>query len=92
MPDVQAPASTTHRPLRLTALNHLRAGDCYELLPPDGDIHRVTTLSATASISLHLLGNDTGCVWRHRYDEDGTVTPLRSGYTNRACEAASAPD
>lgn len=69
-----------------------RAGDCYELLPPDGDIHRVTTLSATASISPHLPGNDTGCVWRHRYDENGTVTPLRAGSTNRTCDAASAPD
>jgi predicted metal-dependent enzyme (double-stranded beta helix superfamily) len=76
-----------HATLKLAATNQLRAGDFYELIPPTGDIHRATTTSATSSISLHLLGNDTGCVWRHRYDpEAGTVEPFRSGYTNRACE------
>ena len=72
--------------LRLTATNHLRAGEFYELIPPRDDIHRVTTTSLGPSVSLHLLGNDTGCVWRHRYElETSTIQPFRSGYTNRAC-------
>jgi predicted metal-dependent enzyme (double-stranded beta helix superfamily) len=65
---------------------HLYQGDFYELLPPEGDIHRVTTLGNDPSVSIHLLGNDIGCVWRHRYDpESGHVYPFRSGYTNETC-------
>jgi len=61
-------------------------GELYALLPPKGDIHRVTTISPDASVSIHLLGNDTACVWRHSFDpEAGTVTPFRSGYSNAAC-------
>lgn len=87
-PDPVAPESSERRPLRLTAINELREGDFYELIPPEGDIHRVTTTSTTASISLHLLGNDTGCVQRHRFDpESGAVAPFTSGYTNRACDS-----
>ncbi len=87
-PDPAAPESPERRPLRLTAINELRAGDFYELIPPEGDIHRVTTTSSTPSISLHLLGNDTGCVQRHRYDpESGAVAPFTSGYTNRPCDS-----
>src|SRR5579884_2473921 len=44
----------------------LRPGDFYELLP-ENDIHRVRTTSAATSVSLHLLGNDNGCIWRHRF-------------------------
>ena len=30
--------------------------------------------------------NDTGCVWRHTYDEQtGEVNPFRSGYVNAEC-------
>jgi hypothetical protein len=37
-------------------------------------------------VSIHLLTNDTGCVWRHAYDPStGAVTPFRSGYVNVAC-------
>ena len=65
----------------------VRRGEFYALLPPKDDIHRVRTVSATASVSLHLLANDTGCVWRHAYDpETGAVSPFRSGYANRPCE------
>lgn len=86
-----APAhSHDHADLRLVATNRLQAGTFYELIPPEGDIHRVTTTSAAPSVSLHLLGNDTGCVWRHRYDpEQGTVAAFRSGYTNRPCQEPS---
>jgi predicted metal-dependent enzyme (double-stranded beta helix superfamily) len=64
----------------------LNAGDFYTLLPPRDDIHRVRTTSDEDSISIHLLTNDTGCVWRHAYDEhDGAPTPFRSGYVNVEC-------
>jgi predicted metal-dependent enzyme (double-stranded beta helix superfamily) len=64
----------------------LGPGDFYALIPPQDDIHRVRTTSATASVSIHLLTNDTGCVWRHAYDPaTGEATPFRSGYANVDC-------
>ena len=64
----------------------LAPGDFYALLPPRDDIHRVRTTSRETSVSLHLLTNDTGCVWRHAFDEGtGASTPFRSGYVNVAC-------
>ncbi len=64
-------------------------GDFYPLLPPSDDVHRVRTTSSETSVSIHLLANDTGCIWRHSYDpETGTISPFRSGYANRPC----APD
>ncbi len=65
----------------------LAPGDFYALLPPADDIHRVRTTSAETSVSIHLLTNDTGCVWRHAYDaHSGEVTPFRSGYVNVLCD------
>jgi predicted metal-dependent enzyme (double-stranded beta helix superfamily) len=65
----------------------LEPGDFYVLLPPRDDIHRVRTTSAETSVSIHLLTNDTGCVWRHAYDEhSGEPEPFRSGYVNVACD------
>jgi predicted metal-dependent enzyme (double-stranded beta helix superfamily) len=62
-------------------------GDIYELIPPEGDIHSVTTISKEPSISIHLLGGDIGCLWRHRFDlEAGQAVPFRSGYSNAPCE------
>jgi predicted metal-dependent enzyme (double-stranded beta helix superfamily) len=79
-----------HARLKLIAKNRLEAGSFYKLIPPTGDIHRVITVGSEPSISLHLLGNDVGCVLRHRFEpETGVVNPFRSGYTNRDCEAAS---
>jgi predicted metal-dependent enzyme (double-stranded beta helix superfamily) len=73
-------------PLDLVARQHLRPGDFYVLLPPEGDIHRVLTTSTFPSVSIHLLGNDTGCIWRHTYaPEDGSERPFRSGWTNVPC-------
>ena len=73
--------------LALRERRALRAGDFYALLPPRDDIHRVRTTSAETSVSLHLLTNDTGCVWRHAYDErSGAPAPFRSGYVNVPCE------
>lgn len=75
-----------HAELQVAARQELDAGGMYPLLPPDGDIHRVRTISEGASVSIHLLANDTACVWRHRFDPDaGTVQPFRSGYSNAPC-------
>ena len=62
-------------------------GEFYTLLPPDGDIHYVKTVSDGPSVSIHLLANDTACVWRHKYDPAaGTVSAFRSGYSNVKCK------
>ena len=72
--------------LRIARQQVVSRGDFYTLLPPEGDIHYVTTVSDAASVSIHLLANDTACVWRHRFDPDaGTVTAFRSGYSNVKC-------
>jgi len=64
----------------------LKPGDLYPLIPPTDDIHYVKTVSESASISIHLLANDTACVWRHKFDPNsGAVTPFRSGYANAPC-------
>ncbi len=66
---------------------HLRAGDFYDLLPPEGDIHRVRAVGSGPSVSLHLLGNDIGCTWRHRFDPaEHEVHLFRSSYSNEPCE------
>lgn|SRR2546425_779235 len=81
-----SPHDTQAEHLELFERRHLRPGDFYALLPPEGDIHRVRTTSSDLSISIHLLGNDLGCTWRHTYDvEKGAVSPFRSGYTNVDC-------
>jgi 3-mercaptopropionate dioxygenase len=75
--------------LRLSERRSLEPGDFYALIPPRDDIHRVRTTSSEASVSLHLLTNDTGCVWRHAYDPDsGAERPFRSGYVNVPCDDA----
>ena len=72
--------------LRVARQQVVGRGDFYALLPPEGDIHYVSTVSDTPSVSIHLLANDTACVWRHRFDPDaGTVTAFRSGYSNVKC-------
>ena len=72
--------------LELAERRALVPGDFYVLLPPRDDIHRVRTTSAETSVSIHLLTNDTGCVWRHAYDPDsGEARPFRSGYVNVDC-------
>jgi predicted metal-dependent enzyme (double-stranded beta helix superfamily) len=75
-----------HAQLEISYSQTLRAGDLYSLIPPTDDIHYVKTVSETASISIHLLANDTACVWRHTFDPgSGVVTPFRSGYANAPC-------
>lgn len=79
--------------LEVTERRSIVPGDCYELLP-ETDIHRVRTTSATTSVSLHLLGNDNGCIVRHRFSPDeGTVAPFTSGWLNVPCASeATAAD
>ncbi|HEX5164715.1 MAG TPA: cysteine dioxygenase family protein, partial [Thermomicrobiales bacterium] len=72
--------------LEVASEQAVERGEFFALLPPDGDIHRVSTISDEPSVSIHLLANDTACVWRHSFDPDaGTVTAFRSGYSNAAC-------
>jgi len=78
--------------LEVSKRQALRPGDLYALLPPTDDIHYVKTISESVSISIHLLANDTACVWRHRYDPgSGAVTPFRSGYANAPCPSEQSP-
>jgi predicted metal-dependent enzyme (double-stranded beta helix superfamily) len=73
--------------LELVERRALVPGDFYVLIPPRDDIHRVRTTSAETSVSIHLLTNDTGCVWRHAYDAaSGEARPFRSGWVNVACD------
>jgi predicted metal-dependent enzyme (double-stranded beta helix superfamily) len=73
--------------LELVERRSLAPADFYVLIPPRDDIHRVRTTSAEPSVSIHLLTNDTGCVWRHSYDlESGERRPFRSGYVNVVCD------
>ncbi len=72
--------------LEVARQHTIEPGQFYTLLPPEGDIHFVKTVSDMPSISIHLLANDTACVWRHRFDPvGGIVTPFRSGYSNAPC-------
>ena len=75
--------------------NALTPGDFYTLLP-ENDIHRVRTTSDITSVSLHLLGNDNGCIARRQYvPEEKVARPFRSGYLNIKCaegEARATPN
>ena len=72
--------------LELVERRALVPGDFHPLIPPHDDIHRVRTTSETTSVSLHLLTNDTGCVWRHSFDPaSGVAAPFRSGWLNVEC-------
>lgn len=68
--------------------NVLEVGDITHLLPPEGDIHKIETISQDqASVSIHILGNDIGCQWRHAFDmEKEAVYDFRSGYVNADCD------
>jgi predicted metal-dependent enzyme (double-stranded beta helix superfamily) len=76
--------------LALLRRRPVNPGDFYTLLPPRDDVHRVRTTSEETSVSIHLLANDTGCVWRHTFDEHtGEASPFRSGYVNAECASGS---
>jgi predicted metal-dependent enzyme (double-stranded beta helix superfamily) len=72
--------------LEVSKRQTMETGEFYALLPPRDDIHFVKTVSEVPSISIHLLANDTACVWRHRFNPAaGTVSAFRSGYSNAPC-------
>jgi predicted metal-dependent enzyme (double-stranded beta helix superfamily) len=76
-----------HAALEVSAVRQLAAGDFYDLIPPEDDIHSVRTTSLTPSVSLHLLARDIGCIWRHKYHPaESTVEQWRSGYVNAPCD------
>jgi predicted metal-dependent enzyme (double-stranded beta helix superfamily) len=78
--------------LELVERRSLVPGDFYVLVPPRDDIHRVRTTSPETSVSIHVLTNDTGCVWRHAFDPaSGEARPFRSGYVNVDCEDEAPP-
>ena len=82
-------SDAAHADLEVSRRQTLSRGELYPLLPPADDIHFVKTVSEIPSISIHLLANDTACVWRHRFERaSGTVTPFRSGYANAPCPDA----
>jgi predicted metal-dependent enzyme (double-stranded beta helix superfamily) len=74
--------------LEVSRTHTVDTGQFYPLLPPRDDIHYVKTVSAEPSVSIHLLANDTACVWRHRFEPaTGEVFAFRSGYSNAPCPA-----
>ena len=76
-----------HEHVHLKSSNKIEPGEFFALIPPDDDIHQITTTSDVTSVSLHLLTNDTGCIWRNRYDQEtGMPSPFRSGYVNAECD------
>jgi len=79
--------------LEVSRTSEMVEGEFYSLLPPVDDIHYVRTLSDVPSVSIHLLANDTACVWRHRFEPStGEVKAFRSGYSNAPCpEVEGAP-
>ena len=78
--------------LEVAKRQRLSRGGFYPLLPPADDIHFVKTVSDVPSVSIHLLANDTACVWRHKFEPaSGAVTPFRSGYANAPCPPEQGP-
>ena len=76
-----------HAQLQVSEVRSLQPGDIYRLLPPDNDIHAVKSTSQSASVSIHVMGNDTGYVWRHQFiPESHSVKSFRSGYSNAPCK------
>jgi predicted metal-dependent enzyme (double-stranded beta helix superfamily) len=73
--------------IELDRTQRVLPGGLYKLFPPRDDVHRVRTVSAESSVSIHLLTNDTGCIMRHTWDLDTRkIKAFRSGYANVACE------
>jgi 3-mercaptopropionate dioxygenase len=78
-----------HADLVVAQRNELEPGGFYDLLPPTGDIHSVTTTGDVPSVSLHLLGADIGCMLRHSFEpERHAVRAFQSGWANAPCSEA----
>lgn len=76
-----------HAELERVETHEIGRGEYYALVPPDGDIHSVETISEKPSVSIHLLGADVGCIPRHAFDPEADfVQQFQSGYTNVECE------
>jgi 3-mercaptopropionate dioxygenase len=73
-----------HAQLEKIDVSQVKKGHVYHILPPDQDIHSVkATTIFTPSVSIHVMGNDTGSIWRHQYNpETQSVRSFRSGYSN----------
>jgi predicted metal-dependent enzyme (double-stranded beta helix superfamily) len=79
-------ADQSRADLEVSRSQTLDTAEFYALLPPRDDIHFVRTVSDVPSVSIHLLANDTACVWRHRFEPaTGAVKAFRSGYSNAPC-------
>lgn len=74
--------------LEILGTYQVKTGDIYHILPPHGDIHSVkATTVFTPSISIHVMGNDTGSILRNQYHpEQKSVQSFRSGYSNAVDE------
>ena len=70
--------------LDIAGFYSVKSGDIYRILPPNEDIHSVKATTVFApSVSIHVMSNDTGSIWRHKYSlEQETVRSFRSGYSN----------
>jgi hypothetical protein len=51
----------------------------------------VKTVSDEPSVSIHLLANDTACVWRHQFDPSTGEVKLQIGLQQRAVSAGAGP-
>ena len=75
-----------HADLVVAQRNQLVPRGFYDLLPPTGDIHSVTTTGPAPSVSLHLLGADIGCLVRHSFEPaQHAVRAFQSGWANATC-------
>ncbi|HLZ69115.1 MAG TPA: cysteine dioxygenase family protein [Dehalococcoidia bacterium] len=76
-------ANPDYAELQETERRRLDRGEITRLLPPVDDIHIISTLSDTPSISIHLLGNDLGKIRRQLfYPEEKRAETFISGYDN----------
>jgi predicted metal-dependent enzyme (double-stranded beta helix superfamily) len=81
-----------HAELEKIRTDRMTRGDFYELVPPNNDIHSVTTTSDEPSVSVHLLGADVGCIERHAFNpENKGIERFQSGYMNVECDVTIDP-
>lgn len=67
LPPLDAGEDASRADLDVTREQTMDTGQFYARQPPRDDIHFVRTVSDVPSLSLHLLANDTACVWRQRF-------------------------
>ena len=94
------PAATSEAPMPARAADHAGPPPCAVAttrilgIDPGSQRTGIGIIDASADgrsrpvfhTALHLLGNDNGCIWRHRYEpEEKHVHPFRSGWLNVDC-------